>query len=56
MDNDVYTAWSRELKVKVIILNIIIHISNFSFEFSGAQRCTQLNKHVSNDFPEQNTT
>lgn len=52
MDNDVYTAWPRELKVKVIILNIITRVPNFTFEFSGAQRCTQLNKHVSNGFPE----
>lgn len=57
MDNDVDIAWPRELTAEVIILNIIIHIPNFTceaspIEVSGAQRCTQLIKHVSNDFPE----
>lgn len=58
MDNDVDIAWHRELAVEVIILNIIIYIPNFTreaspIEVSGAQRCAQLIKRVSNDFPEQ---
>lgn len=57
MDSDVDITWPRELIAEAIILNIIIHVSNFTCEtspteVSGAQRCTQLNRHVSNDFPE----
>jgi len=58
IDNDVDIAWPRELMAEVIILNVIIHKPNFTCEaspteVSGAQKCIQLIKHVSNDFPEQ---